>query len=42
MVSDANAIKIYQALLKELPGYLAPKLVREIHGELHKTPLNIF
>lgn len=42
MVSDTDAKKIYQDLLKELPGYLVPKLVREIHGELHKTPLNIF
>ena len=42
MVPDTDAKTIYQALLKELPGYLIPKLVREIHGELHKTPLNIF
>ncbi|KAA8735513.1 EF-P beta-lysylation protein EpmB [Acinetobacter qingfengensis] len=42
LISDIHAQKIYQAILKELPGYLVPKLVREIHGELHKTPLNIF
>ena len=42
MVPDNDAIKIYQEILKELPGYLVPKLVREIDGEMHKTPLNIF
>jgi EF-P beta-lysylation protein EpmB len=42
LISDQEAITIYHSLLKELPGYLLPKLVRETHGELHKTPLNIF
>ncbi len=42
LISDSEAQHIYQELLKELPGYLMPKLVREIHGEQHKTPLNIF
>lgn len=42
LITDAQAQNIYQKLLKELPGYLVPKLVREIHGELHKTPLNIY
>ncbi|TCM67712.1 EF-P beta-lysylation protein EpmB [Acinetobacter calcoaceticus] len=30
---------IYQELLASLPGYLVPKLVREIAGEANKTPL---
>ncbi|GAA5006832.1 EF-P beta-lysylation protein EpmB [Acinetobacter puyangensis] len=42
LISDQRAQNIYQDLLKELPGYLMPKLVREIHGEQHKTPLNIY
>ncbi|TXJ09204.1 MAG: EF-P beta-lysylation protein EpmB [Acinetobacter sp.] len=42
LISDKEAQHIYQELLKELPGYLMPKLVREIHGEQHKTPLNIY
>lgn len=41
LITDAEAQTIYQALLKELSGYLVPKLVRESSGELHKTPLNI-
>lgn len=42
LVSDHDARIIYQDLLKQLPGYLVPKLVREIAGEMHKTPLNIY
>ncbi|OOZ36740.1 hypothetical protein BOW52_10600 [Solemya elarraichensis gill symbiont] len=38
-VSDAEAIGIYTELLARLPGYLAPKLVREQAGALSKTPL---
>lgn len=30
---------LYQGLLANLPGYLVPKLVREIAGEKNKTPL---
>lgn len=30
---------LYQQLLANLPGYLVPKLVREIAGEPNKTPL---
>ena len=37
---DANTIdEIYQDVLANLPGYLVPKLVREIAGEKNKTPL---
>lgn len=31
--------QIYTELLARLPGYLVPKLVREIAGEKNKTPL---
>ncbi len=41
LIEDEHARLIYQNLLKELPGYLMPKLVRELHGECHKTLLNI-
>ena len=30
---------IYKEVLENLPGYLVPKLVREIAGEKNKTPL---
>lgn len=37
---QANIIdQIYTDLLANLPGYLVPKLVREIAGEKNKTPL---
>ena len=42
LITDQTARIIYQGLLKQLPGYLVPKLVREISGECHKTPLNIY
>jgi EF-P beta-lysylation protein EpmB len=38
-VSDANAHLIMSDLRKRLPGFLVPKLVREIAGEASKTPL---
>lgn len=38
---EQNAIKIYQTLLQQLPGYMIPKLVREQAGEASKTPLNL-
>ncbi|MDR8321900.1 EF-P beta-lysylation protein EpmB [Acinetobacter baumannii] len=37
MPSEIDAI--YQDVLASLPGYLVPKLVREIAGEKNKTPL---
>ena len=37
MPSDID--HIYKELLANLPGYLVPKLVREIAGEKNKTPL---
>jgi EF-P beta-lysylation protein EpmB len=38
-VDDATAIALHAALRARLPGYLVPRLVREIPGEPGKTPL---
>ena len=40
-VSDAEALALENALRSELPGFLVPKLVREIAGEASKTPLQL-
>ena len=36
------AIKLYWRLLSELPGYLVPKLVRELPNKPFKVPINIY
>lgn len=41
-VSEAEGQMIMQGLLRELPGFLVPKWVRENGGEQSKTPLAIF
>ncbi len=38
-VTDQEAIQLWQALQAELPGFLLPKLVREIPGKVSKTLL---
>ena len=38
-VNDATALALHAALAARLPGYLVPKLVREIAGQPGKTPL---
>jgi L-lysine 2,3-aminomutase len=38
-VSDENARALIEEIRKRLPGYLVPKLVREIAGEKSKTPV---
>lgn len=38
-VTDADALALHAALGARLPGYLVPRLVREIAGEPGKTPL---
>jgi EF-P beta-lysylation protein EpmB len=38
-VSDANAAHLLKALRSRLPGYLVPRLVREIAGKPAKIPL---
>lgn len=40
-VSDLSAKQLYRALLASLPGYLVPKMVREMPFELSKTPIGI-
>ncbi|MGY0633237.1 EF-P beta-lysylation protein EpmB [Luteimonas sp. A478] len=38
-VPDATAMALHRALLHRLPGYLVPKLVREVAGDASKRPL---
>jgi len=38
-VDDAHAVALVAALRTRLPGYLVPRLVREIPGELSKIPI---
>jgi EF-P beta-lysylation protein EpmB len=39
-VSEPRALELIAALRERLPGYLVPRLVREIPGRLSKTPLS--
>ncbi|EMP56067.1 lysine 2,3-aminomutase YodO family protein [Marinobacter santoriniensis NKSG1] len=41
-VSDDKARHLVRELLDQLPGFLVPKLVREIPGRTSKTPLDLF
>ena len=41
-VSDDEARGLVRDLLSRLPGFLVPKLVREVPGRDGKTPLNLF
>ncbi len=40
-VKESNAIKIVKEMMAILPGFLMPKLVREISGEANKTPITL-
>jgi len=40
-VSDNKALELMKHLRENLPGYLVPKLVREIAGEKSKTPIGL-
>ncbi len=40
-IVEAQATSLYQQMLSELPGFLVPKLVREIADEPSKTPISI-
>ncbi|MCF6281375.1 MAG: EF-P beta-lysylation protein EpmB [Candidatus Polarisedimenticolaceae bacterium] len=40
-VSEDNASKLYHQLMAKLPGYLVPRMVREIEGALAKVPLSL-
>lgn len=39
---ERSAIELYWRLLSELPGYLVPKLVRELPNRPFKVPINIY
>lgn len=41
MVPDQQAVSLQHALLEALPGFLVPKLVREVGGEKSKTPIDL-
>jgi len=36
---EAEAIELHAALLRRLPGYLVPRLVREVPGAPSKVPV---
>jgi len=38
---ETAAIKLMHQLYQQLPGFLIPKLVREIGGQAHKTPIDL-
>ncbi|MCP1727122.1 EF-P beta-lysylation protein EpmB [Natronospira proteinivora] len=38
-VSDREALSIMAALRRQAPGYMVPRLVREVPGEASKTPI---
>ncbi|MEZ5461547.1 EF-P beta-lysylation protein EpmB [Dokdonella sp.] len=38
-VEDANAVELVDSMRCQLPGYLVPKLVREVAGDASKRPL---
>ncbi len=40
-ISDEKAVELMHGLLKEVSGYLVPKLMREEAGKGSKTPLNL-
>ncbi len=39
-VSEAETLRLYETMQKNLPGYLVPKLVREIAGKPYKQLVN--
>lgn len=38
---ESDAITLMHQLYRQLPGFLIPKLVREIGGQAHKTPIDL-
>jgi L-lysine 2,3-aminomutase len=40
-VDEAKAKVLITEMMARLPGFLVPKLVREIAGEANKTPINL-
>ncbi|MGD8588722.1 MAG: EF-P beta-lysylation protein EpmB [Chromatiales bacterium] len=39
-VVESHALELYRLLLTSLPGYMVPKLVREMAGRASKTPMS--
>jgi len=39
-VPESKALNLYEDLLSALPGYMVPKLVREVPGVAHKKPVH--
>ena len=40
-VPEDQAKFLYRSIQSQLPGYLLPRLVREIQGEPSKTPISV-
>ncbi|MBU2870752.1 EF-P beta-lysylation protein EpmB [Colwellia sp. E2M01] len=40
-VAEVDAVAIVNEMLANLPGFLMPRLVREISGQANKTPINL-
>jgi len=40
-IDEVSAVKIAQEMMASLPGFLMPKLVREIADKANKTPINL-
>jgi len=40
-VTEQDAVTIVKGMLAALPGFLMPRLVREIAGQTNKTPINL-
>jgi len=38
---ESKSIEMMREMYQQLPGFLVPKLVREIGGEAHKTPIDL-
>lgn len=41
LVDDTEAVALYRSITAKLPGYLLPKLVREVPGEPAKSPIQV-
>ncbi len=41
LVAEAEAVALYQAITAKLPGYLLPKLVREVPGQKAKSAIPV-
>jgi KamA family protein len=40
-VAETEALRLHAGLLQRLPGYLVPRLVREVPGAASKTPVTL-